>query len=206
MRTVLLDRDGVVTINRRYNVKSPAELRLIPGAAGAIARLNREGVAVAICTNQPEVDERIIGKHELDAIHRSLRMILAQRHARLDLILCCTDNFRSRRRKPSPGMLCEAMRRLGAKPAETPFVGDQVSDLEAAAHAHCRPVLVRTGLGRATEKGRIPQYARPVAIHDDLASFVDLYCRRHRREPERALRRDWSSPRAGRHRSAANRC
>src|SRR6185437_197980 len=103
MRTVLLDRDGVVTINRKYNVKSPSELCLIPGAAKAIARLNRSGVAVALCTNQPEVDKGIIDKRELDAIHRALRIMLARRHARLDLILCCTDDFPSDWRKPSPG-------------------------------------------------------------------------------------------------------
>jgi D-glycero-D-manno-heptose 1,7-bisphosphate phosphatase len=177
MRTVLLDRDGVVTINRKYNVKSPAELCLIPGAAKAITRLNRSGVAVALCTNQPEVDKGIIDKRELDAIHRALRIMLARRHARLDLILCCTDDFRSDWRKPSPGMLLEAMRHLGAKPADTPFVGDQVSDLEAAAHAHCQPVLVRTGLGRTTETAAIPQYAKPMAIYDDLAAFADSYCR-----------------------------
>ena len=176
MRTVLLDRDGVVTINRKYNVKSPAELCLIPGAAKAIARLNRSGVAVALCTNQPEVDKGIIDKRELDAIHRALRIMLARRHARLDLILCCTDDFRSDWRKPSSGMLFEAMRHLGAKPADTPFVGDQVSDLEAAAHAHCQPVLVRTGLGWATETACIPQYAKPVAIYNDLAAFADSYC------------------------------
>ncbi|MBS0219968.1 MAG: HAD-IIIA family hydrolase [Proteobacteria bacterium] len=176
MRTVLLDRDGVVTINRKYNVKSPAELCLIPGAANAIARLNRERVAVALCTNQPEVDEGIIRKCELDAIHHALQTMLARHDAWIDLILCCTDNFHSERRKPSPGMLFEAMRHLGAKSADTPFIGDQPSDLEAAANAHCRPILVRTGLGRLTERGSIPQYARPAAIYDDLSSFVEACC------------------------------
>lgn len=176
MRTVLLDRDGVVTVNRKYNVKSPAELCLIPGAARAIARLNRRGVAVALCTNQPEVDKGIIDRRQLDAIHHVLRVMLRRHDAHLDLMLCCTDDFRSQWRKPSPGMLVEAMRRLGAKAADTPFVGDQVSDLEAAAHAHCRPVLVRTGLGCKTERRLIPEYAKPLAVYDDLAAFVDAYC------------------------------
>jgi D-glycero-D-manno-heptose 1,7-bisphosphate phosphatase len=176
MRTVLLDRDGVVTINRKYNVKSPAELCLIPGAARAIARLNRDGVAVALCTNQPEVEEGIISQRQLDAIHRMLRIMLARQDAHLDLILCCTDNFPSEWRKPSPGMLFEAMRRLGAKAADTPFVGDQVSDLEAAARARCQRVLVRTGLGWITEKRFIPEYVKPLAVYADLATFVDAYC------------------------------
>ena len=176
MRAVLLDRDGVVTVNRRFNVKNPGELCLIEGAASAIASLNRNGAAVVLCTNQPEVEEGIVNRRQLDEIHRVLRRMLARHDAHLDLILCCTDDYRSEWRKPSPGMLLEAMRRFGAKAADTPFVGDQKSDLEAAANAHCLPVLVRTGLGRRTEAGGVPQTARYVAVHDDLAAFAATYC------------------------------
>ncbi len=173
----MLDRDGVITVNRKYNVKTPGELCLIPGAAEAIARLNRRRVAVALCTNQSEVGEGIITHHQLDALHRVLRRMLARHGAYIDLILCCTDDFRSDWRKPAPGMLLEAIRHFGAKAADTPFVGDQASDLKAAASAHCPGVLVRTGLGRETEAGPIPRYAKPMAVHDDLAAFVDAYCR-----------------------------
>jgi histidinol phosphatase-like enzyme len=49
MRLCLLDRDGVVVVNRSDNIKRPGQLTLIAGAAEAIARLNRAGVTVAIC-------------------------------------------------------------------------------------------------------------------------------------------------------------
>ncbi len=146
------------------------------GAARAIARLNRNGAAVVLCTNQPEVEEGIVNRRQLDEIHRVLRKMLARHDAYLDLVLCCTDDYRSEWRKPSPGMLLEAMRRFGAKEADPPFVGDQKSDLVAATKAHCQPVLVRTGLGRRTEADGVPQTARPAAIHDDLMAFAAAYC------------------------------
>ncbi|HEY4166147.1 MAG TPA: hypothetical protein VGM96_05200, partial [Reyranella sp.] len=43
------DRDGVVLVNRRDNIKRPEQLVLIDGAASVIAQLNRAGVTVAIC-------------------------------------------------------------------------------------------------------------------------------------------------------------
>jgi D-glycero-D-manno-heptose 1,7-bisphosphate phosphatase len=43
MPLFLLDRDGVVVVNRPTNVKTPDELVLIPGAAEAIARLSAAG-------------------------------------------------------------------------------------------------------------------------------------------------------------------
>lgn len=177
MRLVMLDRDGVVNINRKYNVKTPAELCLIDGSANAIACLNRAGVTVALCTNQPEVQKGIINRRQLREIHRELEKVLARHDAGFDLILCCEDNYKSGWRKPSPGMLLEAMRHFGAKAADTPFVGDQKSDLEAAANAHCRRVLVRTGLGRKTEREGLPDTVQPFEIHDDLAAFADSYLR-----------------------------
>jgi Histidinol phosphatase and related phosphatases len=38
MRLILLDRDGVLNLDRPDSVKSPAELVLLPGAAAAVAR------------------------------------------------------------------------------------------------------------------------------------------------------------------------
>jgi D-glycero-D-manno-heptose 1,7-bisphosphate phosphatase len=55
MPLFLLDRDGVVVVNRPTNVKTPSDLQLIPRVPEAIARLNRARFSVAICTNQPEV-------------------------------------------------------------------------------------------------------------------------------------------------------
>jgi D-glycero-D-manno-heptose 1,7-bisphosphate phosphatase len=178
MRAVLLDRDGVVNVNRKYNVKTPPELCLIEGAAEAISRLNRAGVGVGLCTNQPEVQKGIINRHQLDEIHRVLRTLLARRDAKLDLILCCMDDYRSAWHKPAPGMLFKALRHFGVRAADTFFVGDQLSDLQAAAHARCHPVLVRTGLGRKTEAHGLPNNIGHVSIHDDLAGFVDAYLHR----------------------------
>ena len=50
MPLFLLDRDGVVVVNRKDNIKTPAGLTLIAGAAEAIARLTAAGYDVAICT------------------------------------------------------------------------------------------------------------------------------------------------------------
>ncbi len=99
--------------------------------------------------------------------------MLAARNARVDLILCCGYDHKCPRRKPSAGMLREALARYRSIPGETPFIGDQADDLKAAFHAGCKRVLVRTGLGRKTLVQGLPQYLAPVAVHDDLAAVVD---------------------------------
>jgi D-glycero-D-manno-heptose 1,7-bisphosphate phosphatase len=169
MPLVLLDRDGVVIVNRPTNIKTPADLELLPGVAEAIARLNGVGLDVAICTNhQPELSRGVMSRKQLDAVHAALERMLAARGARVDLILCCGSDHKCPWRKPAGGMLREALARHGACPAETPFIGDQAEDRKAAVHAGCKHVLVRTGLGRKTLEEGLPRYLAPVSVHDDL--------------------------------------
>jgi D-glycero-D-manno-heptose 1,7-bisphosphate phosphatase len=175
MRLVMLDRDGVITVNRKGGIKTPAEIQLLEGAAAAIARLNRAQVKVAVCTNQPEVEEGVITHRQLDEIHKVMRHKLFDQGARLDLILCCTADHKSPARKPGPAMLVDALQWFGAKSATTPFVGDQLTDLEAAARAKCRRILVKTGLGRKTVEEGLPNTVLPAEICEDLSEFVDRY-------------------------------
>jgi len=172
MAVILLDRDGVVIVNRATNVKSPSDLELLPGVAEAIARLNGAGFDVAICTNQPEVARGVLTQAQLDDVHEALRRMLASRNAKVDMILFCGYDHKCPRRKPSGGMLREALAHYHMTPGDTPFVGDQADDLKAAFHAGCKRVLVRTGLGSKTLAEGLPQYLSPVAVHDDLAAVV----------------------------------
>lgn len=186
MRVVLLDRDGVVTVNRKDHIKSPAELVFVAGAIAAIARLSRAGVHVAICTNQPEVAKGVIDRRMLTTIHRRMVAQSVALGARIDLVISCVDDCPSPARKPEPGMLLQALRRFGALPARTPFIGDQLSDLEAAHRAGCRPVLVRTGLGSRTIRNGIPHCLRAV-VHDDLPAAIDAYLRASASVPSPAI-------------------
>lgn len=181
MPLVLLDRDGVIVANRRITLRTPADLEYLPGAVEAIGRLVRAGVQVAMCTNQPEVARRVLSHTALLELHHALQARLSVPGAPPIDIHSCTCRGKSPRLKPAGGMLREALERHGADPAATPFVGDQLDDLRAAFHAGCRRVLVRTGLGRQTERSPIPSYLAPIEVHDDLAAFVDHWLSRNLR-------------------------
>lgn len=173
MKLVLLDRDGVLNEDRADYVKNPGELAMLPGAARAVARLNAAGFAVAICTNQAAVGKGIVDEAMLARIHEKLRAELARGGASLDAIFHCPDAHPSPRRKPEPGMLLEALRRFRADAARTPFVGDNLRDLQAATKAGCPRHLVRTGHGAKIQAAGIPAEVLPVRVHDDLAAAVD---------------------------------
>ncbi|HEX2116621.1 MAG TPA: D-glycero-beta-D-manno-heptose 1,7-bisphosphate 7-phosphatase [Alphaproteobacteria bacterium] len=174
MRLILLDRDGVLNEDRPDYVKSPGELVMIPGAAAAVARLNRAGLKVALCTNQSCVGRGIITVERLERIHEHLRERLAHEGGRLDAIYFCPhapwENCGCR--KPAAGMLREALRRFGIDPADAAMIGDGLRDLQAAKAAGCARHLVRTGSGTKTQAEGVPHDVLPVAVHDDLAAAV----------------------------------
>lgn len=172
---VLLDRDGVINEDRKDYVKNPGELVLIPGSADAIARLNAAGHKVAVVTNQGCVGRGIIDDAMLDRIHSHLRDELVRHGARIDDLHACTDApwAPTEFRKPGPGMLMAAMRHFRATPGDAVMIGDSLRDLQAAARAGCRRILVRTGCGMETQADGIPPDVLPVAVADDLAAAVD---------------------------------
>lgn len=177
LHLVLLDRDGVINVDRADSVKSIDECEMIPHAAHAIARLNQAGIKVCVVTNQSVVGRGIITVQELDAIHDYITQELAKADAHLGAILACYDtpDNPTHRRKPNAGMLHEAMQMFDAKPDETIMIGDALTDLQAAASAGVACALVRTGKGMETERCALPETLKLVTVFDDLAQAIDHY-------------------------------
>jgi len=155
-----LDRDGVVIEEVGY-LSEPAQVRLLPGSADAIACLNRRAIAVIVVTNQAGIAHGYFPESQVAAVHRRLDELLAGHGARVDAYYYCPHHPQAavaayRRacpcRKPSPGMLIRAAREHGLSLQRSWLVGDKWSDLEAGAAAGCRVVLVRTGYGAEVEK------------------------------------------------------
>jgi D-glycero-D-manno-heptose 1,7-bisphosphate phosphatase len=174
VKLILLDRDGVLNDETGGYIKSPADIRMIPGSARALARLNRAGFKVAVCTNQGVVGRGYIGADMLGRINEHLARQLAAEGGRWDAMFICSDHpdRPTRRRKPGPGMLEEALQMFQADPAATPMIGDNLRDLEAAAALGCPRHLVRTGHGAKAQAEGIPDRVLPVRVHDDLAAAV----------------------------------
>lgn len=171
---VFLDRDGTIIEDSGY-VRHPDAVRLLPGAAGAIARLNHAGIPVAVVTNQSGIARGILTEAQYHAVAARLDDQLAAAGARIDATAWCPHAPEIGPpcdcRKPATGGHRRAADRL-AVPLEGAWcVGDRISDLVPARSWGGRGILVRTGEGA--------QHADQAAaegfmIADDLAAAVDL--------------------------------
>ena len=172
MKLVILDRDGTINHDSAEHIKSPEEWRPIKGSLAAIARLTQAGYRVVVATNQSGIARGLFDTRTLFAIHDTLLRALAQVGGRIDAFFFCPHQAEAgcACRKPQPGMLLEAARRFNVALDDVYMVGDAQRDLEAAAAAGAKPVLVLTGKGVETrDAGKMPPGTR---IFPDLAAFA----------------------------------
>lgn len=158
--TAFIDRDGV--LNRkpaegRYVLK-PEALELLPGAAGAVARLSRAGVRTVIVTNQQGVGKGLMTIEDLDRIHARLRAEVEAEGGRIDQLLVCPHlEGTCECRKPRVGLFVEARRRDGGIAFhESVVIGDSPCDMAAAEAIGAAAILVAAtegGAGHRTVAG-----------------------------------------------------
>lgn len=199
---VLLDRDGTLVEEVDY-LRDPAQLRLIPGAAAAVRRLNEAGLPVIVVTNQSMIARGMGTEADLALVHERLTTLLRAEGARLERIYYCPHHpdigqppYRAvcDCRKPLPGLLSKAELDLGLDLSRSTMIGDSLRDLEAGDVAGCGTlILVRTGHGLAEEaKTRVARLGKTVVIRDDLAAAVDYLLRQ-----DKAPRRDTADQAGG---------
>ena len=160
-RAVFLDRDGTLIEEvSDLGLTSPEQVKLLPGAAEAVHRLNEAGWRVVLVTNQPVIAKGLCSEAGLQTIHNKLETLLGIEHAFLDRIYFCPHHpkkgFAGERaelkiecdcRKPKPGMIQQAVRELNIDRAQSWLIGDTTTDLQTARNAGLRSILVKTGYG-----------------------------------------------------------
>jgi D-glycero-D-manno-heptose 1,7-bisphosphate phosphatase len=172
---VFLDRDGVLNVNLDAHVRAWDEFRFIDGALAAVRRLHEAGWPIVVVTNQSAIGRGLTSAQAVDEIHARMRAAIAEAGGAVARVEHCPhhpdDDCQCR--KPKPAMLERGAAALGADLAASYFVGDHLTDVEAALAAGCRPVLVRTGRGASVEAAAAARWPE-LPIVDDLGAAVDL--------------------------------
>jgi len=157
-RAIFLDRDG--TIVRFVDlVTKPSQLKLLPGAATAIRKLNKLGFLIIVATNQPVVARGLIKPAGIETLHKILQKRLARAGARIDAWYFCPHHpeatLKKYRmacscRKPNPGMFKKAIKRFNIDSRKSYSIGDGIIDVVAGKRAGLNfpSFIVSTGKGR----------------------------------------------------------
>jgi histidinol-phosphate phosphatase family protein len=161
---VLFDRDGTLVQDVPYNA-DPDLVAPMPGARAALDRIRRRGLPIGVVTNQSGVARGLISPAALTRVNRRVEELLGP----IDVWQVCVHGPADGCdcRKPRPGMVLAAARRLGVPASGCVLVGDIGADVEAARAAGATPVLVPTAVTRPEEVAAAPRTA------PDLGSAVD---------------------------------
>lgn len=173
IRFVFLDRDGV--LNRKlaegqYPTKME-DVKLLPGAALAIAKLNKDRRTVILVTNQRAIGLGLLTEEKLDELHRELAKGLAEHDAHLDAIYFCPHDPSRERctcRKPASGLFEQAFRDFRDVSGENSVViGDSLSDIEVGHRLGMRTICIQ-----GETAFRKPGWERASALADAVADSL----------------------------------
>jgi D-glycero-alpha-D-manno-heptose 1-phosphate guanylyltransferase len=144
VKTLFVDRDGVINRRRDDYVKSLSELEVLPGAIEALATASKRGLDVIVLTNQSAIGRHLVSREMVDEIHRALGAMVAQVGGSIRAFLVCphTPDEACDCRKPLPGLFFRARDELGVDLSRAVMIGDQPSDTAAARAARCAAMLV----------------------------------------------------------------
>ena len=142
-KAVFLDRDGVINFSevrdgKPYAPRKVEDFIILDGVEEAIANIRALGYLVLVVTNQPDINNNLVEREEIDAMHRRLG------HLPIEKIYVCphTKDEGCSCRKPKPGMLLQAQAEFGIDLSKSFMIGDRQGDMQASEAAGCTSIFI----------------------------------------------------------------
>jgi histidinol-phosphate phosphatase family protein len=167
---VLFDRDGTLVADVPYN-GDPDRVRLLPGAAEAVALARSHGLATGVISNQSGIGRGLLTADQVHRVNERADTLLGG----LDTWVFCphAPDAGCDCRKPRPGLVYTAAARLGVPPARCLVIGDIAADVLAARAAGARGMLVPNAATAPAEAARFAADSAPdllTAVRGALAA------------------------------------
>ena len=148
---IFLDRDRTL-IENDGDLGDPNLVKLVRGAASAIASLRGLGYRIVVVTNQAGVARNKFSEQDVHAVHERInQLVRATAGVWIDRFYYCPyhpeavlEQYRKDHswRKPKPGMELQASRDMGVDLSRSWTIGDQLRDIEAGLAAGTRTILI----------------------------------------------------------------
>ncbi|MFF9088469.1 D-glycero-alpha-D-manno-heptose-1,7-bisphosphate 7-phosphatase [Streptomyces sp. NPDC014991] len=167
---VLFDRDGTLVQDVPYN-GDPGRVRLLPGAAAAVALARSAGLPTAVVSNQSGIGRGLLTVDQVLRVNERADELLGG----LDTWVFCphAPDAGCACRKPRPGLIRTAAARLGVETAGCLVIGDIGADVLAARAAGARGVLVPNAATAPAEVARFAMDSAPDVLTAVRAALAE---------------------------------
>jgi histidinol-phosphate phosphatase family protein len=175
---VFLDRDGTVMEDAHY-IKSPDQVRLIPGAAAAVKRINDAKVPAIVITNQSGIARGIFKLEDYEAVRKHFESLLQAEGAHIDASYFCphhpTKTGPCDCRKPGTEMFEDAIRDFKLNPKNVAYIGDRWRDVGASKKLGGRGIMITSHM--TTDEDRRKAQEDGIETAASLADAVEMLFR-----------------------------
>lgn len=152
-----LDRDGTLIDDVHY-IGKPELVVLRPGAAQAIASLNRSGIPVIVVTNQSGIARGLFTQADYERVSARMAELLARYEARIDATYMCPHHpefgGECDCRKPGTLLFRRAAAEHGLNLTRSAYIGDRWRDVAPGIALGGRPILIVDESTAADERER----------------------------------------------------
>jgi histidinol-phosphate phosphatase family protein len=175
-RAVFLDRDGTIIEDAGY-LRDPDHVRLLPGAAAAIRRLNEHRFLVIVATNQSGIARGILSRNDYQQTEQRVDALLRAEGAHLDAHYFCPHlpelTGPCDCRKPGVLLYRQAAEQFNIDLPGSWWVGDRLRDVLPAETFGAHGILVHSRSEAENEN------AGRFASAPSLREAVDLILDQH---------------------------
>jgi D-glycero-D-manno-heptose 1,7-bisphosphate phosphatase len=144
MRTIFLDRDGVINRDSPHYIKSWGEFEFFPRSLEALRLLKTNGFDVIVITNQSAVGRGLLTNDRLLSIHKRMVEAVESNGGKIKDVFFCPhipkDNCECR--KPKPGLIHQAEQKYKIDLDKSVMIGDKMSDIICGINAGCGRVIL----------------------------------------------------------------
>ena len=184
MKTIFLDRDGVINFDSPNYIKGIDEVRFIPQSLDAIVRLTQAGFQIFIITNQAGIGRGLFTLEDLSDTHAFITQAVEDAGGNIVGIFFCphAPDDGCDCRKPNAGLFEQAREIYDIDMDTAIMIGDSAKDMWAATNAGCvTTILVQTGYTPMEQiLSDLPEHT-PAYIARDLSDAADWILARGRK-------------------------
>ena len=175
VRTVFLDRDGVLNADSPNYIRSLNDVRIQSGVPDAIRTLSDEGKRLIVISNQAGIGKGLLSVEDAEAIFDKIIEEVESAGGKITARYYCPHKVEDKCdcRKPKTGLFRQAVKDHGVRLERSVFVGDGFGDAVAAKTLHIPFYLVAQGWGPETRR-KCDEADIPYIYVSDLEEAVEL--------------------------------
>jgi D-glycero-D-manno-heptose 1,7-bisphosphate phosphatase len=191
-RAVFLDRDNTIIENDGY-LGDPSKVKLLPGAATALAAMRALGYRLIVVSNQSGVARGMFDENAVESVNQEMsRQLQEQGGSYIDASYYCPyhpeaplPEYRLDHdwRKPKCGMLKQAATDFHLDLAQSWMIGDPNRDIGAGAAAGCRTILLKDPDRSGATETDLSTNVSPSFVVRTLADAARIIAREGRNPP-----------------------